>query len=327
MTTGRPSIFVSIASYRDPECQHTVCDLFQKAAHPERVTVGICWQYVPGEDHDCFRFPPPYPAQVRELRYDNPADWKGGCWARAQAHGLRRDEDYVLQIDAHMHFVPGWDDALLDILRQCPSQRAILSSMPPQYTPPDKLQDCTGCLSITCVRALNTHQGLQPVSLGGFIRRFEHLPHRGPLISPFMVGNFLFAPAQAFQEVPYDPHIYFRGQELVMSARLWTHGWDIYQPNRIVIYHDWEAKPRGPSPDYKNVTPQAMLARQRVWHVLGLEPARDMAALVDIERYGMGGMRPLSDYWGFAGIDVRKNIIMEKAAKSCWTPYQPLLVS
>ena len=38
------TIFVQIASYRDPECQWTVKDLFDKADHPERVYVGIFWQ-------------------------------------------------------------------------------------------------------------------------------------------------------------------------------------------------------------------------------------------------------------------------------------------
>ena len=38
------SIFVSIPAYRDPECQYTIIDLFQKAVHPERIFVGVCWQ-------------------------------------------------------------------------------------------------------------------------------------------------------------------------------------------------------------------------------------------------------------------------------------------
>jgi hypothetical protein len=42
----RPRIFVSVVSYRDPEAVHTLEDLFEKAAHPERVFVGVVWQYV-----------------------------------------------------------------------------------------------------------------------------------------------------------------------------------------------------------------------------------------------------------------------------------------
>ena len=37
-------IFVSIAAYRDPECQHTILNLFQTALRPERIIVGVVWQ-------------------------------------------------------------------------------------------------------------------------------------------------------------------------------------------------------------------------------------------------------------------------------------------
>jgi hypothetical protein len=45
-----PRIFVSIASFRDAECQWTLRDLFVKSAHPERVFVGVVWQIDPVAD-------------------------------------------------------------------------------------------------------------------------------------------------------------------------------------------------------------------------------------------------------------------------------------
>ena len=38
------TIFVSIASFRDPDCKETLKSLFTNAKHPERVYVGICEQ-------------------------------------------------------------------------------------------------------------------------------------------------------------------------------------------------------------------------------------------------------------------------------------------
>ncbi len=43
-------IFVSIAAYRDPECQWTICDLFKQADAPELVHVGVVWQVDAVED-------------------------------------------------------------------------------------------------------------------------------------------------------------------------------------------------------------------------------------------------------------------------------------
>jgi hypothetical protein len=324
--SSRPRIFVSIASYRDPECQHTVRDLFEKAAHSERISVGICAQLDPELDRDCTLMPPPRSDQVREIRVPA-SESKGGCWARAQAISLLQDEDYVLQIDAHMRFVADWDEIMLDTLKRCPSRKSVLSTMPPGYRPPHKLQDCSGGLPITVVKKLAGPEDLQPVSLEGWIRSRDQLREKGPLLSPFIIGNFLFAPSTAFREVPVDPHIYFRGQEATFSVRLWTHGWDVYQPDCLVIYHYWGSKSRGAATgDYKSVSDSALVARARVWHVLGLEEATNPAALIDIEKYSVGTARPLKDFWEFAGVDLRTGTIAKKAATGYWTPYRPSVI-
>ena len=48
-STPLPRIFVRIPAYRDPETLPTVERLFERADHPERVSVGVCWQYGPDE--------------------------------------------------------------------------------------------------------------------------------------------------------------------------------------------------------------------------------------------------------------------------------------
>ena len=51
------TIFVSIPSYRDPECQYTIQNLFQTATFPERIFVGVCMQYDRVADTNCFVLP------------------------------------------------------------------------------------------------------------------------------------------------------------------------------------------------------------------------------------------------------------------------------
>jgi hypothetical protein len=48
--TRHKTIFVSIAAFRDAECQWTLRDMFLKAAHPDRVTAGVVWQVDPVHD-------------------------------------------------------------------------------------------------------------------------------------------------------------------------------------------------------------------------------------------------------------------------------------
>src|SRR5688572_23344935 len=101
-----PRIFVAIAAYRDPECQWTVKELFEKAAHPERIVVGICWQADPIDDADCFLVPSPRQEQTKIALF-HPSESKGAGWARSTAISLAEDEEYILMIDAHMRFVQG----------------------------------------------------------------------------------------------------------------------------------------------------------------------------------------------------------------------------
>ena len=57
MGAAADGIFVSIAAFRDPEARWTVCDLFAKAARPDRLAVGLVWQVDPDEDAGLLRIP------------------------------------------------------------------------------------------------------------------------------------------------------------------------------------------------------------------------------------------------------------------------------
>src|SRR5690606_34304 len=79
-TNGR--IFVQIAAYRDPECQHTIRELFEKAARPQRIIVGLCLQIDRAQDQHCLEVPYAYPDQVRVKEF-RPDQSEGANWARA----------------------------------------------------------------------------------------------------------------------------------------------------------------------------------------------------------------------------------------------------
>jgi glycosyltransferase involved in cell wall biosynthesis len=319
-------IFVSIASYRDPECQWTVKDLFEKAAHPERITVGICWQFDPVADKDCFEIQPPFPKQVKMKLY-HASESAGGCWARADSLSMLEDEDYVLQIDAHMRFVPGWDEKMIDMLARCPSPKSVLTGHAPEYTPPNNLDDCRHGLPVILVHELGKDDDMQPIHMGWRSLKPDKAP-KEPFLTAFIIGNFVFSKADVYKHVPYDPYVYFRGQEPAYSARLWTHCWDLYQPHEVLIYHYWKAQSRdaGGSAQYKTVNAQAIRGKQRVLHLLGVRDATDPDALMHLGQYGMGTARRLDHFWQFAGVDLIHGKIGRKAAKGEWRlhPYTPL---
>ena len=61
----------------------------------------------------------------------------GPCKARHLAQQLWNGEEFYLQIDSHMRFVPGWDTKLKQMLQQAEAVascgRAVISSYPPAY--------------------------------------------------------------------------------------------------------------------------------------------------------------------------------------------------
>ena len=299
-----PRIFVSIASYRDTECQWTVRDLFEKARHPERVSVGICWQFIREEDADCFQVAT-RPEQCRVIEVDA-RESRGVCWARSRILSELWDgEDYVLQIDAHSRFARDWDESFLDMLRACGSERALLSTYPASYVPPDKL----GADVIAVISAKEfDDRGI--LTLGSKAHAAADAP-AAPQSTAFVGAGLVFAPAAAFREVPYDPHIYFHGEEITLAVRFWTHGWDLFVPNRVTVYHEYSERPgkRRHWHDHKRWMELSDRAARRIRHLLNAEACPDPEALRDIERHALGTRRSLPDYERATGVDFRRRLI------------------
>ncbi len=316
-SAAHPRIFVAIASHRDPECKWTIRDMFAKAAHPQRVFVGVCLQLDASVDEEC-ALPIEFPSQtrIREVDYRNS---KGANWARSEAHRLWDGEEYILQIDSHMRFEDDWDETLIRTLARCPSEKAMLSTYLPNYEPPNQLDFYPMHCLRTRVRGFSSQQSPQRLHISGAYVPLADEERSGLYPSPFFIANFAFARAQAFREVPVDPHFHFYGDEISTSARLWTHGWDIYQPDCTVMYHYWVRKDRLHLQTYRDLQSEdSQRSRRRVLHLLGFEKTDDAQALAEIDRYGLGSRRGLDGLWAFAGVNWEKHGITGDAREGKW---------
>ena len=132
----RPTIYVAIASYRDPEISPTIADMYENATYPDNIRVGVCLQRDKEKEPECGVISARmHQISVVELPYRAS---KGANWARGQALRMRQGEEYVLIIDSHMRFEKRWDEILLDMLERCPSEKPALSARLPNYNPPNK---------------------------------------------------------------------------------------------------------------------------------------------------------------------------------------------
>jgi len=129
---------------------------------------------------------------------------------------------------------------------------------------------------------------------------------------PFSGAGFIFGPGFMVKEVPYDPNLpfLFHGEEILHSARIWTAGYDIYNPWENVVFHHYGR------PDKPKIWGEPQVRYNDKWS-LGkvkyyLKQDANLTATAyyqnipeydkDIDKYGPGKERTIEQYWEFAGI-------------------------
>jgi hypothetical protein len=297
------SIFVQVASYRDYECYDTVRNLFLMAADPELIAVGILLQLSP-EDAD-----PTLELRRlgRNIRVDHRSAQlsRGPLWARGETMALSREEPYTLQIDSHMRFERDWDRKLKKIFGALPSQRCVLSTYPPNYSGINDLE--TGYITRIIANGFNKRGILQ------FNTKLqaEGLSSSMAVRGAFCGACFIFGRTELFESLIYEPDLYFSGEEMVISAQIWTRGYDIYHPNKVILYHRWQ-RPQANRlyKDEPALAARLELESEKVQEILGL---RGQDAMQPIRPTALGEVRSLGNYESFSGINFSSRTISPHA--------------
>jgi hypothetical protein len=303
MTAGAKErqIFVSIASYRDSFLTFTIDAAIARAVHPDRLVFGLCWQADDTESLDRYAGDPRF--RVRKYPYYASL---GYGWARAEVQKLYDGEKYHLLIDSHTAFAPGWDDNLIAQLEGKPSAKPLLTTSSPPFTFdqagnvrfPWAGTDRDGVPLMKCdvIRPV----GWLDIQMS---RERKSKPHQQ---TPFICCNFVFTHGAWIVEVPEDPAMINAGHEGPLSLRTYTHGYDIYLPDELQVWHldyanypdghrhkVWEAK----SNRWQAERTDLMIRRLHAL-VYGRGDARQLG------RYGPGSVRSIADWARFAGLDL-----------------------
>jgi hypothetical protein len=314
------TIFVQIASYRDPELQHTLQDLFQKASRPKNIFVGICHQYDTKDNTDrhLFEVPFPRPEQLRidEIDY---RDSQGCCWARSRVQKLWRNEKWTLMIDSHMRFVQGWDEICVNDLKEL-IQSGIKKPVLSAYVCPYKL-DGTAKDDLPVTTAIwHEDRVVKAKSIITYINKKKI--NNGIIAS----GHFTFASAEIINDVAHDPFLYFIGEEVSLAARLWTRNYDIIMPNKVICYHLYRDNENEIEAKYRDIHKAPNIRNEnsfsRVQHLFNTKKSQNPKIIVEIEKYGLGDDRTLRDYERFSGIDFRKRKVREHTKQGVFEEWQ-----
>jgi hypothetical protein len=295
------TIFVQIASYRDAELLPTLRDCIAKAAHPEGLRFGICWQHDKTENLGKFLSDPRF--RVISIPYQ---ESKGVCWARNAIQSLYAGETYTLQLDSHHRFVPGWDSKLIAMLESLDSEKAILTAYAPHYDPRKARLPKSVPWKIAFDKFTRDGRLLTRPS---FIQNHHDLVR--PIRARFYSAHFAFTIGAFCEDVKHDPSLYFLGEEITIAVRAFTHGYDLYHPHQIIVWHEYTRNYRRKHWDDHNgsVDPwhvRDSAAGDRIATLLG-----QRCAALDLGEFGLGTSRSLSDYEQYAGINFKLRQVQE----------------
>ena len=290
------SIFVSIASYRDPELLTTLRELFKNARNPQDITVGLCWQRDKSEELEEFECNPQ--VKVIDIPYQRA---KGACWARYAIQQLYDGEDYFMQLDSHHRFVTNWDEICINMmqdLQQAGYPKPLLTGYIPSYKPSN---DPAERIHVPWRMVLDRFIPEGAVFfLPESIDNFRELALPEP--ARFFSAHFVFTLGIWAKEVEYDPEYYFHGEEISLAARSFTWGYDLFHPHTLVAWHEYTREGRTKCWDDDPIWPKrndhCHARNRRLFSMDG-----EVYNPEEFGRFGFGPVRTLRQYEKYAGLE------------------------
>jgi hypothetical protein len=330
------TIFVQIASYKDPELLNTVNGLISNSKNPENLHVCIAWQH--GDDQsledfiadgfDVLGFEEDFSnlydyeqvsgvinaekggarITILDIHYNNT---KGACWARHQIQQMYDGEAYTLQLDSHHRFVPDWDEVCIEMLEDVRSEehpKPLLTAYIPSFDPEN---DPDGRVQVPW--KMDFDRFIPEGAVFFLPSTMEDWKERDkPLKARFFSAHFCFVDGDFAVNVQHDPEYFFHGEEISLAARAFTHGYDLFHPHKIIAWHEYTRKGRTKIWD-DHTTPNRNegkvkldwvqrndLCHKRNRILFGMDG--EDPNQIDFGKYGFGTERTLREYEEYAGI-------------------------
>lgn len=304
------TIFIQIASYRDPQLIPTLDDMLEKAKYPKNLKICIAWQHCEEDEWDTLD---KYLNDSRFIIIDIPhKESLGVCWARNQIQQHYNGEKYTLQLDSHHRFVKNWDAELIKMLINLqkkgykkPLLTAYASSFNPNNDPKER----------HLVPWKMNFDRFTPEGVVFFLPAAidDYKTLKEPIPARFYSAHFAFTVGEFCQEVQHDPNYYFHGEEISIAVRAYTHGYDLFHPHKVIVWHEYTRRGRTKHWD-----------DNETWHITNTDAHKRLRYLLGIDdeicehcnkymfsKYGLGEKRTLNDYELYSGIKFKNRSIQK----------------
>src|SRR5205823_4031879 len=143
-----------------------------------------------------------------------------------------------------------------------------------------------------------------------------------PVRARFLSAHFLFTNGEFVREVPYDPDLYFIGEEITLTIRAYTHGYDLFHLAEIIVWHEYTRQYRTKHWE-DHVRTQGV---EREWHerdVVSKEKVKRFLAEPYVGPFGCGAARTFADYEAYAGISFRHRKVQDYTRRGSEPPNPP----
>ena len=293
-------IFISIASYRDPELLPTIRNCIENANYPDNLIFTIAWQHCVDDIWDNLNeFKDDSRFKIIDIDYK---DAKGVCWARNLIQTKYDNEAYYMQLDSHHRFIKNWDSELIDMVHylQCKGNyKPIISVYLPAYTPSiDPEGRINEVWSLNIDRFLPEGAVfLKPMGLNNWDSLTE------PVSSRFVSGHFIFTIGSFVTEVPYDPNFYFHGEETSTAVRAYTHGYDLFSPHKVYAWHEYTRENKKKHWNDNSYSDLDKISYARFRDLFGMNSEGcSPCTIKSFGKYWLGNTRTLEQYEKYAGL-------------------------
>jgi hypothetical protein len=249
-------------------------------------------------------------------------DWRasrGACWARAEIMKLWAGEDWFLQLDSHHRFSQDWDVKLLEQAARTGSAKPILTTYATPFHPDDPNSFGDEPMQMNFDRF--TPDAVILFRPGG-IADWKH--RREPVRARFLSAHFLFAPASFVRDVPYDPDLYFIGEEITLAVRAFTHGYDFFHPTEIIVWHEYTRDYREHKHWGDHVKGNGIDVE---WHQrdrASLDKVRQLLEEKQVGPFACGSVRTFDEYEQYAGVNFQRRRTSDYTRRFLEPPNPPM---
>lgn len=343
-------IFVSFTSFDGLDCQGKIRSLYKAAKNPQLVFVGITEVHTPGTptcedpDYKLCNTSEFCPTDNIRRRVIPRSGYKGPSHSQYVNSLMFHGEQYILSLSSEQQrFVVSWDEILTKEY-EFAHQAAVAAGQTGKialsgnilsgpetgfnFSNTRPLRNCKASLSrgevIDVPSTEKNHQSFEWASLSVSSGKDGTYPGVGQDAerTPFASYKFIFGQRELLSDVPADPHTpYLTADEhdMLLSVKLFTHGYAIYLPRRSPFW-SIKASLNAPRPELEEAHKTSRLnSLIRAGFTTGQVRESEIKKIPEghpsitqrAQYEGVGKLRSAGQFFAFAGLDIHRFVVKD----------------